>query len=275
MDKKLLLAGSGIAVVMGTSVYVMKKMADRATYRIEILEEISLREIGFYEKYVKRVVDIICAIGAIIVFFPVYLVVCILVRLKLGSPVLYTQDRPGIIKDGKETIFKIYKFRSMTEERDESGELLQDERRLTAFGKWLRSTSLDELPEAFNILNGTMSVIGPRPQLVRDIVFMTPEQRMRHTAKPGLSGLAQVNGRNSIDWEEKLNWDLKYIEKVSFLSDLKIIFSTVEKAFIKREGITEGNMATAEDFGDYMLSKGKVDCVEYERLQAIAKEILR
>ena len=176
--------------------------------------------------------------------------------------------------DGKETVFKMYKFRSMTDERDENGELLPDEVRLTKFGQWLRNTSLDELPEAFNILNGTMSVIGPRPQLVRDMVFMTEEQRMRHTAKPGLSGLAQVNGRNAISWEDKIEWDLKYIEKVSFKEDLKIIFATVKKAFIKQEGITQDDMATAEDLGDYLLRTEKVDKSEYEEKQHIAKRIL-
>ena len=142
---------------------------------------------------------------------------------------MFKQPRPG----KNEKVFNMYKFRTMTDEKDENGNLLPDEIRLTQFGKWLRSTSLDELPEAFNILNGSMSVIGPRPQLVRDMVFMTPEQRKRHTVKPGLSGLAQVNGRNAIGWEKKLNYDLEYIKKISFLGDVKIIFQTVEKAFLK------------------------------------------
>ena len=208
-------------------------------------------------------------------FSLLYVVVALLVKIKLGSPVLFTQDRPGMIgEDGKETIFKMYKFRTMTDERDAEGNLLPDDVRLTKFGAWLRSTSLDELPEAFNILNGTMSVIGPRPQLVRDMVFMTPEQRRRHTAKPGLSGLAQVNGRNAISWEDKLDWDLKYIEQVSFVGDMKIIFQTVKKAFIKQDGITEENMVTAEDFGDYLLRSGKVDEEEYKEKQGQAKKIL-
>ena len=230
---------------------------------------------GVYEKYVKRVIDIICATGAIVVFSPLYLGVSLLVRVKLGSPVLFTQDRPGLVgPDGKETVFKMYKFRSMTDERDGNGELLPDEVRLTKLGQWLRNTSLDELPEAFNILNGTMSVIGPRPQLVRDMVFMTDEQRMRHTAKPGLSGLAQVNGRNAISWEDKIEWDLKYIENVSFKEDLKIIFATVKKAFIKQEGITQDDMATAEDFGDYLLRTEKINKENYEKKQVEAKSIL-
>ena len=230
---------------------------------------------GFYEKHIKRGLDIICAGGAIICFSPLYLGVALLVKLKLGSPVLFTQDRPGLVDaNGQETIFKMYKFRTMTDERDENGDLLPDEVRLTKFGKWLRSTSLDELPEAFNILNGTMSVIGPRPQLVRDMVFMTPEQRMRHTAKPGLSGLAQVNGRNAISWEDKLDWDLKYIEHVTLMNDVKIIADTVKKAFIKQEGIVQDDMATAEDFGDYLLRTGKVNREEYEKKQKQAKSIL-
>ena len=207
---------------------------------------------------------------AIVVFSWLYVIVAVLVRVKLGSPVLFTQPRPG--KDEK--IFKMYKFRTMTDERDENGELLPDEIRLTKFGKWLRSTSLDELPEAFNILKGDMSIIGPRPQLVRDMVFMTEEQRQRHTVKPGLSGLAQVNGRNDIDWEDKLNWDLKYIKKITFVGDVKIIFQTVMKAFIKQEGITEGDMATAQDFGDYLLGKGEVSKEEYDEKQEEAKLLL-
>ena len=254
---------------------IMKKKAEKTTYKAEVIEPVEVRRMSFYEKYVKRSVDVICATGAIVVFSPLYLGVAILVKTKLGSPVLFTQDRPGLIgPDGKETVFKMYKFRTMTDERDENGELLPDDVRLTKFGKWLRNTSLDELPEAFNILNGTMSIIGPRPQLVRDMVFMSDEQRMRHTAKPGLSGLAQINGRNSISWEEKINWDLKYIRKISFLEDMRIIFSTVKKAFIKQEGITQDDMATAEDYGDYLLRTEKVDKVEYDDKQKQAKRIL-
>ena len=220
----------------------------------------SVHKEGIYEKYIKRIIDIVCALAAITVFSWLYLIVAILVKIKLGSPVLFKQPRPG--KDEK--VFNMYKFRTMTDEKDEKGNLLPDDVRLTKFGAWLRSTSLDELPEAFNILNGSMSVIGPRPQLVRDMVFMTSEQRKRHTVKPGLSGLAQVNGRNAISWEKKLNYDLDYIKKVSFLGDLKIIFQTVEKAFLKQEGITESDMATAEDFGDYLLRTGKVTQEEYD-----------
>ena len=234
------------------------------------------RKQGIYEKYIKRLIDIVCSLIALLVFWWLYLIVALLVKVKLGSPVLFTQPRPGMVdsKTGKETVFKMYKFRTMTDERDENGNLLPDEVRLTKFGKWLRSTSLDELPEVLNILKGDMSIIGPRPQLVRDMVFMTPEQRMRHTAKPGLSGLAQVNGRNAIKWEDKLNWDLKYIKKVSFVEDVRIIFMTVQKAFIKQEGITEEDAATATDFGDYLLANGKVSQSEYDDKQKEAREIL-
>lgn len=271
-----------IGIIAGTAVtatavaaHIAKKKAQKTSYTAEAIETIPIRKMGFYEKYIKRGMDVVCATAAIVCFSPLYLGVAALVKIKLGSPVLFTQDRPGLIgKDGKENIFKMYKFRTMTDEKDEDGNLLPDEVRLTKFGKWLRSTSLDELPEAFNILNGTMSVVGPRPQLVRDMVFMTPEQRMRHTAKPGLSGLAQVNGRNAISWEDKLEWDQKYIKKVSLFEDIKIILQTVEKAFIKQEGITEEDMATAEDMGDYLLKTGKIEEEEYKEKQTEAKMII-
>lgn len=278
MSKKKVIGcvATGVTVATAVTAKVMRNKAQKSTYKADIINSITPRKMGFYEKYVKRVIDITCATGAIVVFSPLYLGVALLVRTKLGSPVLFTQDRPGLIgTDGKETVFKMYKFRSMTDERDENGELLPDDVRLTKFGKWLRNTSLDELPEAFNILNGTMSVIGPRPQLVRDMVFMTDTQRMRHTAKPGLSGLAQVNGRNAISWEDKIDWDLKYIEKISLKEDLKIIFETVKKAFIKQEGITQDDMATAEDYGDYLYRVGKVDKENYDKKQVEARNILK
>ncbi len=234
------------------------------------------RKQGFYEKYIKRILDIICSGLAIVVFCWLYAIIAVLVRVKLGKPVLFKQPRPGIIdpKTGRERIFNMYKFRTMTDERDENGNLLPDEVRLTKFGKALRATSLDELPEAFNIFRGDMSIIGPRPQLVRDMVFMSDEQRMRHTAKPGLSGLAQVKGRNAITWEEKLNWDLKYIENVSFWSDIKIVFLTIKTAFIKAEGITDGENATALDYGDALLKEDKVSKEKYDVLQAEACNII-
>lgn len=231
------------------------------------------RKQGFYEKYIKRLLDIICSLLFIIVFCWLYAIIAVIVRVKMGSPVLFKQPRPGIIKNGKETIFDMYKFRSMTDKRDENGELLPDADRLPAFGRLLRSMSLDELPEVFCILKGDMSVIGPRPQLVRDMVFMNETQRMRHTAKPGLTGLAQVKGRNAVTWEEKLNWDLKYIEKVSFLGDVKILFETVAVVF-KRSGITDGENATALDYGDALLKAGKVSKPEYDALQAHARNLI-
>ena len=194
-----------------------------------------------------------------------------LVRIKLGSPVLFKQARPG----KNEKIFNMYKFRTMTDDRDETGELLPDEIRLTSFGKWLRSTSLDELPELFNILKGDMSFVGPRPLLVRDMVFMTEQQRERHSVRQGLTGLAQINGRNNILWQDKLEWDAKYIREITFLGDLKIILQTIHTAFIKREGITDGDMATAEDFGEYLLRTGVISEEYYNQKQDEAKGLLK
>lgn len=277
MSKKKIIgfAAGGVAATTAAVMTVLKKKAVKTTYKADTINAIPKRKMGFYEKHVKRVFDIMCAGGAVICFSPLYAIIGLLVKFKLGSPVLFTQDRPGLIgEDGKETIFKMYKFRTMTDEKDEEGNLLPDDVRLTKFGAWIRSTSLDELPEAFNILNGTMSIIGPRPQLVRDMVFMSKEQRMRHTAKPGLSGLAQVNGRNAITWEEKIDWDLQYIKKITFCKDVKIILDTVKKAFIKQEGIAQDDMATAEDYGDYMLRTGKVEQEDYEEKQKQAKRII-
>lgn len=273
--KNAVITMGSIVSISVAAVWSMTIKAKKTTYKVKDIEPIIVRKKGFYEAYMKRFFDIVCGIGAVICFSPLYLILAILVKIKLGSPILFTQERPGIIgKDGKETVFKMYKFRSMTNERDENGELLSDEMRLTPFGKWLRETSLDELGEVMNILNGTMSVVGPRPQLVRDLMFMTKEQRRRHTAKPGLSGLAQIHGRNDVSWEDKFNWDLKYISNVSFLEDIKIIIDTVGKAFIKREGITMGDMATAEDLGDYLLKCGRVSQMEYSEKQKLAKKLI-
>ncbi len=206
---------------------------------------------GLYREYLKRCVDVCCALAAILVFWWLYAIVAILVRVKLGSPVLFTQDRPG--KDEK--IFKLYKFRSMTDERGENGELLPDEVRLTKFGRLLRSTSLDELPEAFNILKGDMSVIGPRPLLVQYLPYYSERQHHRHDVRPGLSGYAQVHGRNTLDWDERFELDLHYIENITFLGDVKIIFQTVMKAFVKHEGISSATSATMESFIDYVEAK--------------------
>lgn len=222
-----------------------------------------------YRKYFKRPFDILCALAAIFVFSLVFITVAVLVRIKLGKPVLFKQERPG--KDEK--IFKLYKFRSMTDKRDENGDLLPDKERLTSFGRTLRTTSLDELPEAFNILKGDMSVVGPRPQLVRDMVFMDEEQRKRHTVRPGLTGLAQVNGRNNTSWETRFEYDLKYIEKITFLGDVRIILKTIIKC-LSRDGISEEGMATSEDFGDYLLKKGEIKQSVYDDFQITAANLL-
>ena len=200
---------------------------------------------GPYERFFKRPIDICCALAAIIVFCWLYIIVAILVRVKLGSPVLFTQDRPG--KDEK--IFKLYKFRTMTDARDENGNLLPDDVRLTKFGKLLRSTSLDELPEAFNILKGDMSVIGPRPLLVSYLPWYNEEERHRHDVRPGLSGLAQVNGRNFVDWDHRLSFDIQYVEKVTFLGDVSIILKTVLK-FVKKQDITVDTNKVEPNFAE-------------------------
>lgn len=198
---------------------------------------------GFYEKFIKRPQDFCCALIACIVLSPVFLIVAILVRIKLGSPVMFAQERPGL--NGE--IFKLYKFRTMTSETDENGKLLPDEQRLTSFGKKLRATSLDELPELACILTGRMSVCGPRPLLVRYLSLYNEHQARRHEVRPGFTGLAQVNGRNSISWEEKFDLDVEYVDHITFLGDWKIIFKTVGTV-LKREGISSETSATMEEF---------------------------
>lgn len=198
---------------------------------------------GFYEKYIKRPQDFLCASLALVVLSPVMGITAILVKKKLGSPVLFTQDRPGL--NGK--TFKLYKFRTMTDDRDENGNLLPDEDRLPPFGIKLRSTSLDELPELINIWKGDMSVVGPRPLLVRYLPRYNEHQARRHEVRPGFTGLAQVHGRNAISWDEKFDWDVKYVDHVTFLSDWKIIFRTVATV-LKREGISAANDATMPEF---------------------------
>lgn len=207
-----------------------------------------------YKKYIKRILDILISLSAIILLWPVYLVLFILVRSKLGSPVLFKQKRPGY----KGEIFDMYKFRSMTDERDEKGELLPDEVRLTSFGKKLRSTSLDELPELFNILKGDMSLVGPRPLLVQYLPLYNERQSHRHDVKPGLTGLAQVKGRNSISWEEKFEYDVTYTENVTFLNDLKIIFATVGTV-LKKDGISAEGHATMDYFRGSSLNDEVID----------------
>lgn len=197
----------------------------------------------FYEKYIKRPQDFCCALLAVVVLSPVLLVTAFLVRIKLGSPVFFKQDRPGL--NGK--IFKLYKFRTMTDERDENGNLLPDEKRLTSFGKKLRSTSLDELPELINILKGDLATCGPRPLLVSYLSRYNAHQARRHEVRPGFTGYAQVHGRNAISWEEKFDYDVQYVDNITFLGDWKIIFQTV-KTVLKREGINSDTSATMEEF---------------------------
>lgn len=196
-----------------------------------------------YRKYIKRGLDFVLSFIALIVLSPVILVIAILVRIKLGKPVIFRQQRPG----KNEKIFTLYKFRTMTDEKDEKGNLLSDEVRLTKFGKFLRSTSLDELPELINILKGDMSIVGPRPLLVEYLSLYNEEQKRRHNVRPGLTGLAQANGRNRITWEEKFKDDIYYIENISLVDDIKIVFKTI-KNVIKREGISEEGSATVRKF---------------------------
>lgn len=198
---------------------------------------------GPYERFIKRPQDFLCALLATIVLSPVLLITALLVRIKLGSPVLFTQDRPG--KDGK--IFKLYKFRTMLPPKEGQSGVEHDAARLTPFGRKLRSTSLDELPELFNMLKGDMAVVGPRPLLVQYLDRYNEHQARRHEVRPGFTGLAQVNGRNSISWEEKFDWDVKYVDHITFLGDWKIILETI-KTVLKREGISGGESATMTEF---------------------------
>lgn len=222
-----------------------------------------------YARYLKRPLDFCCALAAIICLSPLLILLTVVGAFKMRGNPFFTQPRPG--KDEK--IFKLIKFRTMTNQRDKDGNLLPDDVRLNAYGKFLRSTSLDELPELFNILKGDMAVIGPRPQLVRDMVFMTPEQRKRHTVRQGLSGLAQINGRNAVTWETKIGYDLEYIKKITFLGDVKIILTTLGKVF-KRDGITEDGCDTATDLADYLLTEGRITREQYDRGQAEAKKLI-
>ena len=222
-----------------------------------------------YAKCFKRVIDFALSLLALIVLSPVLLILTIVGAIVMKGNPFFTQKRPG--KDEK--IFKLIKFRTMTCETDVDGNLLPDEQRMTRYGQILRSTSLDELPELLNILKGDMSIVGPRPQLVRDMVFMTAEERRRHSVRPGLTGLAQVNGRNNMTWEKKFEYDLQYIENITFLEDLRIILMTVVKV-CKCDGITEEGMATATDLGDYLLDVGKVSQEEYDSKQIKARELI-
>ena len=208
-------------------------------------------KIGIYRRIIKRPMDFVISLLAIIALSPIFLVVAFIVKIKLGSPVFFKQKRPGL----NEEIFLMYKFRTMTDERNEKGELLPDGVRLTKFGKFLRSTSLDELPELFNILKGDMSIVGPRPLLVQYLPLYNKYQKRRHEVRPGLSGLAQISGRNAISWEEKFRFDTEYVDNISFVGDWKIIFFTIKKVFV-REGINSETAATVEAFkGTTKISK--------------------
>lgn len=205
---------------------------------------------GPYEKYFKRALDVFCGLAALLVFWWLYIIVAILVRIKLGSPVLFRQERPG----KNEKVFRLYKFRTMTDARDENGNLLPDEVRLTKFGRALRATSLDELPEVFNILKGEMSVIGPRPLTIQYLPYYSEEERRRHDVRPGLSGLAQVNGRNFIDWDHRLALDVQYVKKITFLGDLRIILQTALK-FVKKEDVAVDANKVEPNFAEERRSK--------------------
>ena len=234
---------------------------------------------GFYAKYIKRPLDICCALAAVIVFSPLYVILTVVGAIAMRGNPFFTQLRPGKIdpKTGKEKIFKLIKFRTMSNKKDQNGNLLPDSERLNRYGRFLRASSLDELPEAFNILKGDMSVIGPRPQLVRDMVFMTGEQRKRHLVRPGLSGLAQTRGRNALAWDRKLTTDLEYIQSIAFWGDVKIVVNTVKQVFFKEKGIensTVDEVDLTDDFGDYLLKDGRINQDEYQKKQKEAKELL-
>ena len=228
-----------------------------------------------YKSFFKRFFDIILSLLALAVLLPVLIILMIVGAIAMGGNPFFVQKRPGRVskRTGKERIFSIIKFRTMSNRTDKDGNLLPDEQRLNGYGRLLRSTSLDELPELLNILVGDMSIVGPRPQLVRDMVFMSDAQRARHSVRPGLTGLAQVKGRNNLSWEQKFEYDIEYINNITFLGDLKIIFGTVGKVLKRADTVREGT-ASDIDFGDYLLQNGSVDAETYESKQSEAKELI-
>ncbi len=230
-----------------------------------------------YAKFFKRFLDFTLSLIALIVFSPILLILIIVGAIAMRENPFFVQQRPGKIdkKTGKEKIFKLVKFRTMDNRKDKDGNLLPDDVRLNKYGRILRSTSLDELPELLNILNGDMSIVGPRPQLVRDMTFMTEEQRRRHHVRPGLTGFAQVNGRNSITWEQKFEYDLQYINRgITFMGDVKIILQTVGKVLKRSDTVREGTVSDM-DYGDWLMQEGKITMNEYNEKQSEAKELLR
>lgn len=228
-----------------------------------------------YAKLFKRSLDFILSVIALLALSPILLVLTAVGAIAMKGNPFFLQPRPGKIgQDGKEKIFKLIKFRTMSNAKDKDGNLLPDEQRLGKYGAFLRSTSLDELPELLNILIGDLSIVGPRPQLVRDMTFMTEQQRRRHTVRPGLTGLAQVNGRNNITWEQKFEYDLQYIDSgITFIGDMKIILQTVGKVLKRSDTVREGTVSDM-DFGDWLMMQGKVDQQTYDEKQAEAKELL-
>ena len=229
-----------------------------------------------YAKFLKRVFDFLLSLLALSVLSPILLLLCVIGAIAMGGNPFFVQPRPGK-KDinGKEKIFKLIKFRTMSNKTDENSKLLPDEVRLNGYGRFLRTTSLDELPELLNILAGDMSIVGPRPQLVRDMTFMTPQQRRRHDVRPGLTGLAQVSGRNNITWEQKFQYDLQYIDSgITLWNDVKIILQTVGKVLKRSDTVREGT-ASDLDFGDWLMQEGKINQAQYDEKQAQAKELLK
>ena len=228
-----------------------------------------------YAKFFKRLIDFILSVTALIVLSPVLLILTVVGAIAMKGNPFFLQPRPGKKgKDGKEKIFKLIKFRTMSNAKDKDGNLLPDDQRLGRYGAWLRSTSLDELPELANIAVGHLGICGPRPFLVRDCIFMTEEQRRRHDVRPGLTGLAQVNGRNNITWEQKIEYDLQYIDSgITFIGDMKIIFQTVGKVLKRSDTVREGTVSDM-DFGDWLMLEGKVDQETYEKKQEEARDLL-
>lgn len=242
---KLVKIISTISAVVAGIAFLFERLDERKNKNAENLH----KPFGVYERFIKRPLDAFLSTGALIVFSPILLVTALFVRIKLGSPVLFIQERPGRIDPltGKSKIFKLYKFRTMTDEKDENGNLLPDDVRLTSFGKKLRSTSLDELPELINIIKGDMAVVGPRPLLVKYLDRYNEHQARRHEVRPGFTGLAQVNGRNSISWDEKFDFDIQYVNKISMEEDISIVMKTIKTVFAK-DGIHSDSAVTMEEF---------------------------